>query len=122
MSSRQDFENYVELQNVENVSLDTYLEIDSNLLTTHYSTDEDILRSVSNIADEETSEESEIVQQPSHKQVLQAFETLQNYFMSQEQTSDKTYMFINKIQKSYEHIRAANIRQQLITDFFKKTI
>ncbi|KAK9679405.1 hypothetical protein QE152_g40058 [Popillia japonica] len=33
---RQDFEKYVELLNVETVSLNTYLEIDSNLLSTDY--------------------------------------------------------------------------------------
>lgn len=122
----QVFAKYSKQMDVENVTLQDYLEVDNDVVTSDHPTDQDILDSVSTptaVTEEENNNESDeenLQRIPSHKDVSKAFATLRDFFMTQDDMSDNIYDLLNELEKFYESNKAKKCRQNLITEFFSK--
>lgn len=123
----QSFNTCLELCNLNDVtSMDDFMNLDDDIITSEIPTDEEIVASVSKQDEvQEKSDESDIDEitreTPSRQEMLKAFETIQLFFTMNENTSDHIFSSLAEIKKFYESNCVKNaIHQILITDYLKK--
>ncbi|XP_066248168.1 tigger transposable element-derived protein 6-like [Euwallacea similis] len=121
------FNRCVELCNVDHpTSMDEFVNVDDNLITSKIATDEKIVASISNQDEhQEIFDESDTDdiprKKPSLHEMSNAFETLQLFFNMNENTTDDIFVLLDKLKKFYELDCEKNaVHQKLITDYFKK--
>ncbi|GBN36446.1 hypothetical protein AVEN_252853-1 [Araneus ventricosus] len=105
-------------------TLSDILEVDTELLTASYPTDEEILKSLmDNNKGQENDSYSEnedvILLKPHGTEMLQPFETIKRGFQMEENVPDSIFSSFIKCENFYENLTSRNSKQCKITEFFK---
>ncbi|GBM02920.1 hypothetical protein AVEN_269844-2 [Araneus ventricosus] len=108
----------------DDATLSDILEVDAELLTASYPTDEEILKSLmDNNKGKETDSDSEnedlIQPKPHRTEMLQSFETIKRGFQMEENVPDSIFSPLIKRENFYENLTSQNAKQCKITEFFK---
>ncbi|GBN23099.1 hypothetical protein AVEN_110895-1 [Araneus ventricosus] len=108
----------------DDATLSDTLEVDAELLTASYSTDEEILKSLmdNNKGQENDSysENEDVIQTNPHRsEMLQSFETIKRGFQMEENVVDSIFSTLIKCEIFYENLTLRNAKQCKITEFFK---
>ncbi|GBN70612.1 hypothetical protein AVEN_71786-1 [Araneus ventricosus] len=108
----------------DDATLPDILEVDAELLTASYPTDEEILKSLmDNNKGQENgnySENEDVIQPKPHRtEMLQSFETVKRGFQMEEHVSDSIFSSLIKCENFYENLTSRNAKQCKITEFFK---
>lgn len=122
------FNKCLELCNTNDLtSMNDFMKLDDDLLTSEIPTDEEIIANVSkqdeleDKSDESDTDEEFPREKPSRHEMLKAFETIQLFFTMSENTTDNIFSSLNEIKKFYESSTLNKTKHQnLITDYFKK--
>ncbi|GBN98233.1 hypothetical protein AVEN_247895-1 [Araneus ventricosus] len=108
----------------DDATLSDILEVDAELLTASYPTDEEILKSlVDNNKGQENdsfSENEDVIQPKPHRtEIPQSFETIKRGFQMEENVPDSIFGSLIKCENFYENLTSRNAKQCKITEFFK---
>ncbi|GBL75919.1 hypothetical protein AVEN_26625-1 [Araneus ventricosus] len=108
----------------DDATLSDILEVDAELLTASYPTDEEILKSLmDNNKDQENdsySKNEDMIQLKPHRtEMLQSFETIKRGFQMEENVPDSIFSSLIKCENFYENLTSRNAKQCKITEFFK---
>lgn len=111
------------------VEFQDYLEVDDEVCTSEFPTDEDILESYrpkvsTDLSGDEDDEcELQVVAPPLDKAVETALDTLRVYLQTNNQTTDDIYASLNNIQTFFERGRnIQTLRQTQINDYFQSSL
>ena len=107
----------------EGIEMSNFLHVDEDIVITEYSTEHDILQSITKcneditVSDEDDNEE--VIKKPSKEEMLTAFETIRRGFQFQEHVTDDVFQSSQKCENFYEKCLLYNKPvQSSITDFF----
>ncbi|GBM39066.1 hypothetical protein AVEN_190211-1 [Araneus ventricosus] len=108
----------------DDATLSDILEVDAELLTASYPTDEEILKS---LTDDNKGQENDIYSKnedviqpkPHRTKMLQSFETIKRGFQMEENVPDSIFSSLIKCENFYENLTPRNAKQCKITEFFK---
>ncbi|GBO29936.1 hypothetical protein AVEN_144737-1, partial [Araneus ventricosus] len=104
-------------------TLSDILEVDAELLTASYPTDEILKSLMDNNKGQENdsySENEDMIQpKPYRTEVLQSFETIKRGFQMEENVPDSIFRSLIKCENFYENLTSRNAKQCKITEFFK---
>ncbi|GBN75677.1 hypothetical protein AVEN_121949-1 [Araneus ventricosus] len=108
----------------DDATLSDILEVDAELLTASYPTDEESLKSLmdNNKGQENDSysENEDVIQPKPHRtEMLQTFETIKRGFQMEENLPDSIFSSLIKCENFYENLTSRNAKQCKITEFFK---
>ncbi|GBL98301.1 hypothetical protein AVEN_54858-1 [Araneus ventricosus] len=108
----------------DDATLSDILEVDAELLTASYPTDEEILKSLmdNNKGQENDSyskNEGMLQLKPHRTEMLQSFETIKRGFQMEENVPDSILSSLIKCENIYENLTSRNAKQCKITEFFK---
>ncbi|GBN68571.1 hypothetical protein AVEN_45178-1 [Araneus ventricosus] len=100
----------------DDATLSDILEVDAELLTASYPTDEEILKSLmdNNKGQENDSysENEDVIQLKQHRtEMLQSFETIKRSFEMEENVPDSIFSSLIKCEKFYENLTSRNAKQ-----------
>ncbi|GBO27628.1 hypothetical protein AVEN_57512-1 [Araneus ventricosus] len=109
---------------IDDATLSDILEVDAELLTASYPTDEEIFKSLmdNNKGQENDSysENEDVIQLNPHTiEMLQSFETIKRGFQMEENMPDSIFSSLIKCENFYENLTTRNAKQCKITEFFK---
>ncbi|GBM17365.1 hypothetical protein AVEN_13242-1 [Araneus ventricosus] len=107
----------------DDATLSDILEVDAELLTASYPTDEEILKSLmdNNKGQENDSysENEDVIQPKLHRtEMLQSFETIKRGFQMEENVPNSIFSSLIKCENFYENLTTRNAKQCNITEFF----
>ncbi|GBN47035.1 hypothetical protein AVEN_123262-1 [Araneus ventricosus] len=108
----------------DDTTLSDILEVDAELLTASYPTDEDILNSLMDNnkgqKSDSYSENEDVIQPKPHRtEMLQLFETIKKVFQMEENVPDYNFSSLLKCENFYENLTSRNAKQYKIKEFFK---
>ncbi|GBL78313.1 hypothetical protein AVEN_42846-2 [Araneus ventricosus] len=108
----------------DDATLSDILEVNAEMLTASYPTDEEILKSLmgNNKGQENDSysENEDVIQPKPHRtEMLQSFETIKRAFQMEENVPDYIFSSLIKCENFYENLTLRNAKQCKITEFFK---
>ncbi|GBN50856.1 hypothetical protein AVEN_43759-1 [Araneus ventricosus] len=108
----------------DDAALSGNIEVDAELLTASYPTNEDILKSLmdNNKGQENDSysENEDVIQPKPHRtEMLQSFETIKRGFQLEENVPNSIFSSLIKCENFYENLISRNAKQCKIMEFFK---
>ncbi|GBM26418.1 hypothetical protein AVEN_139370-1 [Araneus ventricosus] len=108
----------------DDVTLTDFLEVDAELLSASYPTDEEILNSLMDNnkgpeSDSDSENEEEIQPKPHRTEMLQSFETIKRGSQMEENVPDSIFSSLLKCENFYVNLTSRNAKQCKITEFFK---
>ncbi|GBN49637.1 hypothetical protein AVEN_69143-1, partial [Araneus ventricosus] len=108
----------------DDATLSNILEVDAELLTASYPTDEEILNSLMDNnkgqkSDSYSENEDAIQPKPHRTEMLQSFGTIKRGFQMEENVPDSIFSLLKKCKNLYENLTSRIAKQCKITEFFK---
>ncbi|GBN29388.1 hypothetical protein AVEN_78161-1 [Araneus ventricosus] len=108
----------------DDITLSDFLEVDAELLTASYPTDEEILNSLidsnKGLESDSDSENEDVLRPKPHRtEMLQSFETIKRGFQMEANVSDSICSSLLKCENFYENLTSRNAKQCKITEFLK---
>lgn len=99
-------------------TLDDYMQVDDDLVTSEFPTDVDIVKSYLDMDDSESDDEQEDFQPPSNDMVANSIRILNLYLQTNEDTTECIYRDLNRIEAFFENKIKKTVHQSQITDYF----
>ncbi|GBN59474.1 hypothetical protein AVEN_139974-1 [Araneus ventricosus] len=108
----------------DDATLSDSLEVDAELLTASYPTNEEILKSLKDNnkgqENDSYSENEDVIQLKPHRtEMLQSFETIKRGFQMEENVPDSIFSSLIKCEIFYENLTLRNAKRFKLTEFFK---
>jgi len=109
---------------LDGATLSDFLEVDADLLTSLYPTDEEILNSLKDKnegqeSDSDSENEDVIQPKPHRTEMLKSFEIIRRGLQMEEDVPDSIFSSLLKCENFYENLTSRNAKQCKITEFFK---
>ncbi|GBN59297.1 hypothetical protein AVEN_169258-1 [Araneus ventricosus] len=108
----------------DDATLSDSVEVDAELLTASYPTNEDILKSLKDNSkcqeNDSYFENEDVIQPKPHRtEMLQSFETIKRGFQMEENVLDSIFSSLIKCEIFYENLTLRNAKRFKLTEFFK---